>query len=64
MNIAKEYLDKQMENPLFKETYEKEKRKLDLEYKLNELENNIKNHISEEIIISEIEIIKKLISSL
>ena len=41
MSIAEEYLNKQMQNPDFKQSFLNEKARLDIEYQLEELKRDI-----------------------
>ncbi|MFZ4439394.1 MAG: hypothetical protein ACOYOS_13265 [Syntrophales bacterium] len=41
MSIAKEYLEQQMQNPEFKQSFLNEKVRLDIEYQLEELKRDI-----------------------
>jgi polyhydroxyalkanoate synthesis regulator phasin len=41
MSIAKEYLNQQMQNPEFKQSFLNEKARLDIEYQLEELKRDI-----------------------
>jgi len=41
MSVAKEYLEQQMQNPEFKQSFLNEKARLDIEYKLEELKRDI-----------------------
>ena len=41
MTIAKEYLKQQMQNPAFKQSFLNEKARLDIEYQLEELKQDI-----------------------
>jgi hypothetical protein len=41
MSIAKDYLEQQMQNPEFKQSFLNEKARLDIEYQLEELKRDI-----------------------
>ncbi|MBI3584921.1 MAG: hypothetical protein HY096_13375 [Nitrospinae bacterium] len=63
MNIAKEYLKKQLSNNGFRQSYLEEKVKLDIEYQLEELKKDIQSHKSPEDLIQKVDSIEQYIMS-
>lgn len=63
MNIAKEYLKKQLSNNEFRQSYLEEKVKLDIEYQLEELKKDIQSHKSPEDLIQKVDSIEQYIMS-
>ncbi|MBF0463968.1 MAG: hypothetical protein HQK88_10650 [Nitrospirae bacterium] len=63
MSIADEYLKKQLSVPEFKQSYMEEKVKLDIEYQLEDLKNDIQSLKPSEEIIKKIDRIEKFILS-
>ncbi len=61
MTIAKKCFERQLNNPEFKIHYLNEKEKLDIEYMLEELKQDIINKKPTNVLISEIENLKKIL---
>ena len=59
MTIAENYFEQQLKNPEFKLNYLTEKEKLDIEYMLEELKQDIINRKPTKVLISEIDNLKK-----
>ena len=64
MTIAKNYFDAQLKNEEFIKHYQKEKQSLDIEYLLEELRQDIINQKPKNILLSEVENIKKFLSNI
>lgn len=63
MNIARKYLRGQLSSEEFRRSFLEEKTKLDLEYKLEELKNDIKSRKSPEKLIKKIDSIEEYVMS-
>ncbi|MCG2709295.1 MAG: hypothetical protein L6246_03100 [Thermodesulfovibrionales bacterium] len=63
MNIARKYLRGQLSSEEFRRSFLEEKTKLDLEYKLEELKNDIKSRKSREKLIKKIDSIEEYVMS-
>jgi len=63
MTIAKSYFEEQLNNQEFRNHYQKEKQALDVEYLLEELKQDIINQKPINILLSEVEELKKMITS-
>lgn len=63
MTIAKNYFEKQLKDQEFRDYYKKEKQALDIEYLLEELKQDIINQKPISVLLSEVEDIKKMITS-
>ncbi|MBU4320375.1 MAG: hypothetical protein KJ739_04725 [Nitrospinae bacterium] len=63
MNIARKYLRGQLSSEEFRRSFLEEKTKLDLEYKLEELKNDIKSRKSREKLIKKIDSIEEYVLS-
>ena len=63
MTIAKNYFEKQLKNQEFRDHYQKEKRALDIEYLLEELRQDIIDQKPISVLLSEVEDLKKMITS-
>ncbi|MBF0566579.1 MAG: hypothetical protein HQK89_15235 [Nitrospirae bacterium] len=63
MNTAKEYFQKQLDVPEFKQSYMEEKVKLDIGYQLEELKKDIQSLKPSEEIIRKIDRLEKYILS-
>jgi hypothetical protein len=61
MSIAKEYLNKQMQDPEFKQSFLNEKARLDIEYKLEELKRDIAVCKPATELIGKIDLIERLV---
>ncbi len=61
MTIAEKYFEEQLKNPEFKLHYLNEKEKLDIEYMLEELKQDIIDKKPTNVLISEIENLKKIL---
>ena len=64
MTIAKNYFEEQFKNKEFRNHYIKEKQVLDIEYLLEELRQDIINQKPKNILLSEVENIKKFLSNI
>jgi len=63
MNTAKKYLREQLSVPEFKRSYLEEKIKLDIEYQLEELKNDIQSHKPNDELMKKIDSIKQYVTS-
>ncbi|MEW6606457.1 MAG: hypothetical protein AB1414_03245 [bacterium] len=63
MNIAEQYLRKQLFSEEFKRSFLEEKVKLDIEYKLEELKRDIQIHKNPEEIIKKVNSIEQYVIS-
>lgn len=61
MSIAKEYLEQQMQNPEFKQSFLNEKVRLDIEYQLEELKRDIAVRKPADELIGKIDQIERFI---
>ena len=63
MNIAEEYLKKQLSSGEFMRSFLEEKIKLDIEYRLEELKRDIRTRKSREKLIEKIDSIEQFVMS-
>ena len=64
MNIAKRYFQEQLNNEEFRQSYLEEKTKLDIEYQLEELKQDIKSSKPVNELLKKIDFIEKYVLSL
>jgi len=63
MNIAQQYIQEQLSDAEFRQTYFEEKAKLDIEYQLEELKQAIRTNTSVEELIRKIDSIEQYVQA-